>query len=143
MSKYVDFNFEYVRYIKICIKIFDDLVFVRQPLQNGFPGLILLGLGGAPRMGVEFQLVEQYLAQLLGGVEVEFLACQLVDALVNGREFVLQIVRQHLDHRHVHADALVLHAREHRDQRAFDGFKHARSVPSPRFSAAMRRPVAR
>ncbi|MNP58843.1 hypothetical protein D3C76_1537950 [compost metagenome] len=74
----------------------------------GEAGFVLLHANGG-----QAQALKQHLPQLLGGIEIEGSACQLIDALNEslqlGREFrsqLLQVLR-------IGADALLLHNRQH------------------------------
>ena len=82
-----------------------------------------LGVGRIPSLGLlvggQAQLVEQDLAQLLGGVDVELLPGQVVDAVPAAVDALGQHLAELGQRLPVDAEAALLHLRQHRAEGQF------------------------
>ncbi len=98
-----------------------QLVLARQLLENVRAGGVGAGLAGLGAAG-QLQLVEQHLAQLLGRADVEGMAGQSVDLLLQLDQARGEIGRQALELGLVDLDALFLHVGQYGDQRPLAAF---------------------
>ncbi len=98
----------------------DDGVHAKEGGECLLVGLVLAGFG-LLRLVEEVQVVEEDLAELLGGAEIEGGAGVAFDCfceLVNG---LLEIDADGIEGIRVDGDAFHFHAHEHREQRTLDG----------------------
>jgi len=84
--------------------------------QHVFAGGVLAG-GRARRVGIDLQVVEEDLAQLLGRRGIEVAAAQIADAEFELEQFAVQLAAVGAQLLGVDAHALALHLQQHGDQR--------------------------
>ena len=97
----------------------DDLVVGREGGEGLLVGGVLAGFGFLGR-GAELQEVEEDLAELAGGVQVEGGAGEPIDGLLGFVHFLRELGGEVGQRGGVHGDALEFHVHEHGDQRRFD-----------------------
>ena len=98
---------------------------VRQPPQDLFRGLVLFGPGRPARVRVEFQFVEENVAQLPWGVEIEVFPRELEDLLPGPLDFAREAFGQVTKRAGFAPDALVFHFNQGGDERTFHVPEHA------------------
>ena len=67
--------------------LFHNFMFIRQPSQDLLRGLVLFGPCSAAGIRIEFEFVEENVAQLPGGVEIEVFSRELEDLLPGPIDF--------------------------------------------------------